>query len=59
VSVDKNAGNYSKPSQEAFNTIKNSNDFSLNEEVDEVIKKWFLNDDPEFEQFIKPGHYTF
>lgn len=57
--VDKNTSNYTKPCQEKFNSIKNSNDFSLNEEVEEVIKKWFLNDDPEFEQFIKPGHHNF
>ena len=59
VAFDKNPNSFFKPSQEAFNSIKNTNDFSLNEEVEEVIKKLFLNDDPEFEQFIKSGYHTF
>lgn len=47
---------FAKPPQELINNIKHKNDFSFNVEVDEIIKKMFMDDDPEFEKFMKPAH---
>lgn len=47
---------FSKAPQELINNIKHTNDFSFNVEVDEIIKKMFTDDDPEFEKFMNPAH---
>ncbi|XBW38265.1 hypothetical protein QEN19_003854 [Hanseniaspora menglaensis] len=47
---------FSKAPQGMINNITHTNDFSLNLEVDEIIKKMFMDDDPEFEKFMNPAH---